>query len=657
MSELAFRQVHLDFHTSPLIPDVGVDFDPEQFAATLAAAHVDSVTVFAKCHHGMSYYPTEVGVVHPSLRRDLLGEMMAACKARDILTPIYITVVWDEHSAHEHPEWLQVNAAGQPGTHPPFTASWKWLCMNSPYLDYVAAQTDEIVRRYDAPGYFFDIIMMTSPGCLCRYCIDGMVAEGLDPQNADDQRHYANAVAKRAMARLSQVVRAVRPDARIFYNSRLRLAQDAESGVRSELQYETHLEVESLPSGLWGYMHYPLFSRYVQTLGVDFLGMTARFHKSWADFGGLKNEAALEYEVFSMLATGAKCSIGDQLHPRGALEQPAYDLIGRLYASVEAKEPWCRGATAVQEVGVLLGVDGWDRSVDLSAEEGAVRMLLESQWQFQMVDALADYSGYKAIIVPEDAPVDADLAAKLRDYVNAGGSLIVAGRKPLEGNYGRLAGLLGIAVDGEADYSAHYIEAVADLGLADMRHVMYEAPVLVHCSEDSEVLARIVAPYFDRRWNHFSSHFQTAPDRVTEYPAITRRGRVIYIASPIFGAYRRHGNRTYRQIVEACLYSLVPEPAVTAEMPTSGQVTLMRQGERLVAHLLYYVPERRTRDIDIIEDVVTLTDVPLHVRTGRLPENVYLAPQQQRLNWSYDEGITSVGVPELHGHQMVVFEF
>ena len=31
MSPLRFRQVHLDFHTSPAIPEIGVDFDPDEF--------------------------------------------------------------------------------------------------------------------------------------------------------------------------------------------------------------------------------------------------------------------------------------------------------------------------------------------------------------------------------------------------------------------------------------------------------------------------------------------------------------------------------------------------------------------------------------------------------------------------------------------------
>ncbi len=50
--ELRFRQVHLDFHTSEHIAGVADDFDAEAFADTLAKAHVDSVTCFARCHHG-----------------------------------------------------------------------------------------------------------------------------------------------------------------------------------------------------------------------------------------------------------------------------------------------------------------------------------------------------------------------------------------------------------------------------------------------------------------------------------------------------------------------------------------------------------------------------------------------------------------------------
>ena len=44
---MRFRQVHLDFHTSEKISDIGTKFDKEQFQEALKVGHVDSITVFS----------------------------------------------------------------------------------------------------------------------------------------------------------------------------------------------------------------------------------------------------------------------------------------------------------------------------------------------------------------------------------------------------------------------------------------------------------------------------------------------------------------------------------------------------------------------------------------------------------------------------------
>ena len=77
---LPTRQIHLDFHTGPAIPDVGRDFDARAFARTMQQAHVNSVTVFAKCHHGHLYYNTKRPERHPGLKRglDLLRRQVEA---------------------------------------------------------------------------------------------------------------------------------------------------------------------------------------------------------------------------------------------------------------------------------------------------------------------------------------------------------------------------------------------------------------------------------------------------------------------------------------------------------------------------------------------------------------------------------------------------
>src|SRR5689334_11603567 len=211
---LASRQVHLDFHTSPHIPDVGADFDPQAFVATLRAAHVNSVTVFAKCHHGYSYYPTQIGTPHPHLRRlDLLGEMIAACHAAGIRAPIYTTVTWDELAWQTHPEWRQVGPDGRvvgPST-TPLRPGWKNLCMNTGYADYVIAQIEELLGRYDVDGLFIDITRYIGAPCVCHTCLAQMREQDIDPADPRQLDDFALAAERRFMRRTTAAIRARRP--------------------------------------------------------------------------------------------------------------------------------------------------------------------------------------------------------------------------------------------------------------------------------------------------------------------------------------------------------------------------------------------------------------------------------------------------------------
>ena len=686
VDELAFRQVHLDFHTSGEIADVGADFDAKAFVETLKAARVNSITCFAKCHHGYSYYPTEVGVRHPTLKRDLLGEQVEACHAAGIKVPAYISVVWDEHTAERHQEWLQVDREGkQVGRTPLGDRGWRWLCMNTPYADYVAAQTEEVLRTYPVDGIFFDIVMQTRPGCLCNACRAELRTNGNDPSDDAALREQSLKIARDFMRRMTTLVHGIRPQASVFYNSRLRVSADPHAGVRPELPYYTHAEIESLPTGGWGYNHFPVYARYFQTLGKDIMGMTARFHKSWSDFGGIKHTAALEYECFSMLASGAKCSIGDQLHPRGALEQPAYDLIGEVYRSVEAKEPWCREAHAVAEIGVMLaqgqptsgqavgGLAGASGPTNdaRDTDEGAMRVLLESKRTFHFVDLEADLEDYKLVILPDSIRVGPALAMKLREYVAQGGALLLTGESGLDpaGNAFAVRDA-GLVSKGPSPWSTPFVRVDTSEPLAGeieaMDHVVYERGWSVEPERGTEVLAHVVAPYFNRDHVRFNSHAQSPPAVSPGAPlppnapaAVTRRGRVGYVSFPLFRAYRRSASRVYRTLLSNLIDLLAPERLVEGSLPTSAQVTVTQQptaGGRLIAHVLSYAAERRTAQIDVIEDVIPLHDVQLKLRTGFRPSRVYEAPSSAPLTYEWKDGQVSVRLPRVEGHAMVVVE-
>ena len=190
---LPYRQIHLDFHTSPDIRDVGTEFGAEAFAQTLQDAHVQSINLFAKCHHGYFYYPTAVGEMHPGLSFDLLGEQVKACRAHGIGVVLYTCVGWNERASERFPQWMQLSREGKLGLVEPFANyyyKWHNMCVGNPeYRDYLKAELREEIERFSPDGLWIDII--TSRECVCPSCVRDMREKGMDPENPDDVRRPA----------------------------------------------------------------------------------------------------------------------------------------------------------------------------------------------------------------------------------------------------------------------------------------------------------------------------------------------------------------------------------------------------------------------------------------------------------------------------------
>lgn len=653
---LRFRQIHLDFHTSERIPAVGQDFDPDAFAQTLREAAVDSVTCFSRCHHGLIYHDTKFDARHPGLKTNLLPQMIEACHQRDIRVPVYVTVGFDEFQYQRHPEWQEIGPDGKPQWAGPLTAMWHKLCLNvEPYLGYVVAQTREMLDTVPADGVFFDI-MLQGP-CVCMYCLRGMQAEGIDPANQAARIAYGQTRLLAAKQRLFSAVRERSADCPVFFNS-----GHVSPAFRSHLDLFSHLEIESLPSGGWGYDHFPTTVRYARNLGLDTLGMTGRFHKMWGDFGGYKNPAALAYECYSALAEGSKCSVGDQLHPRGVLDPATYGLIGGVYRSVRDKEPWCVDARPVTEIAVFNpeAVGAQDAQVD-SALAGAYLMLAEGKHQFDVVDGENDWSRYAVLILPDKIPLDTDLAAKVNAFVAEGGQLILSHKAGLNVAEGErfLVDEMPCEYVGEGRFCPDYVEPGTELaqGIAPVPHVMYDRGTEVSPIDDADILAHVWWPYFNREWDHFCSHLHAPAEERSDFAAALRRGRITYFAHPVFGMYKRHGNRICRQLVLNALARALPEPLIQSNAPGTARFSLLRQEDekRHILHVLHYIPENRYGDVPVIEDVIPLHQVEV---TLRLPgaSRVQSVPDGAAIPHEPSPHGVRFTIPVVHGHAMVAID-
>lgn len=659
------RQVHLDFHTSPLIEGIGKDFNKEEFGEVLEKARVNSITCFARCHHGYLYYDSKINKerIHPNLvNKNLLKEQIEACHERNIKAPIYLPVQWDKFTYDEHPEWVSKDLDGNiikgEGGKPGF---YEFLCVNTPYRDFLKNHVREILEMFpEADGLFFDIVMVVP--CACENCKKSMEELGMDYTIKGERLKFSEKMLNEFKHEMTEFVKEINENVTIFYNG-----SHISPALKDSIDSYSHVEIESLPSGGWGYMHFPITVRYARNLGKDCLGMTGKFHTYWGDFHSFKNLAALQYECFNMLAQNTKCSIGDQLDPSGKISKEVYDLIGKVYSEVEQKEPWCEDAKQVCEIAVFTPEEFIDYNAVSPfglkpAITGATRMLQEASLQFDIIDSKMDFNKYKLLVLPERTIVNDSFKEKLESFVRNGGKVIAVNEGGLneEGNKFNLP-FLKVNYESQGEFAPTFIVPEGSLSkdLYNTEYVMYEESLKVSAEDGAEVLSYSMEPYFNRTPEHFCSH-QHAPSSGKVYgPAIIKGDNSIYFAHKIFSQYQSYGSVWCKKLFINAIDMLLDNRLVKHDGPSTIISTLNEQEKenRYVLHLLHYVPERRCQRIDVIEDIIPIYNLNLNMVLDKNIKSVKLVPQNENVDFNIIDGKLEFTVNKINGHQMVEISY
>lgn len=671
---LPSRQVHLDFHTSEHIGNIGRDFDKKQFQNALKEGHVNSITVFGKCHHGYFYYPTKVGTVHPGLEqsRDLAGEMMDACHEIGVFVPLYLTLGWSALDAVEHPEWINRAKDGSyTGAHYDFSAkpedarpenSWVHLCSAGGYRQYLYDMTKEACERYEhLDGLFFDIVFVCE-ACYCDSCVSGMRKMGLNPENEEDAKKYYQIQKKETLDGIRGILFKYHPEASLFFNS-----GGAEIHMPQWHYASTHFEMEDLPTVWGGYDKMPMRARYFAGLGKDYLGMTGKFHRSWGEFGGYKTPEALRFECASMMANGARCSVGDQLHPYGKMDEDTYKNIGYAYSYAEQIEEYCFDTQETARLGVMI-------SKDAGVNESMAKLLLDCHVDFDVVHDENDLGRFDTIILPAKYRLNDAMGAAFELYVKQGGKFLMLGGSGLKETEDVFAFEVPFRYEGQSEYDKDFFEineGVINEGemnesvKADEKvRNLPKAPVLCYSSAHKvsgtgDVYAYVRQPFFSRTYEKYCSHYNTPYSEVrAEYPAAIRSDNILYVAHEISSLYMEYGVVYHRRYFEWLLRKLYTADSVKVDMPVQGRVHFVKreQENQYVLHLTYGSPIRRG-EVEVMEDFPTLYHVPVEIRVPEEIKKVKMIPQNREIAFNKTEKGYLFEVPELTAHQMVVFEY
>ena len=168
--------------------------------------------------------------------------------------------------------------------------------------------------------------------------------------------------------------------------------------------------------------------------------------------------------------------------------------------------------------------------------------------------------------------------------------------------------------------------------------------------------------YFNRTAEHFCSHQHTPYDRAKLSVGGFVTENVGYIAWEIFAEYAEMGSIHLKYAVIDMIDRLLGEDkTATTTLPSQGIFAVMAQntsdGTRLVNHIAYAVPKVRGRNTEIIEDIPTMLDTKVSVKTDKKPSRVYLAPSMEELDFTYADGQVSYTVPKFECSTLAVIEF
>ena len=352
-----FRELHIDAHFGQ-VENPYANFDAEQSAEILKNARFQMVSYFASCGAGYSYYPTGIGVPHPSLKRDFTGEMTKALKKRGIRVLPYVSVGPDRRFHQEHPDWISVRDPSKPT--PETRNGAAQMCINSPWVDEAhIPQLKEIVSLYDVDGFFLDSLLgkFTRGPCYCKYCRAAFAREvgGEIPVSDSDPNVFAvhrwlSGNVARYADRVTSALAAVKPDlAFVFTHVWVSRNPVKPPASVTQLVWEPAPPYPGVHS-----LDFSMEARYLSTQpGIVNWSCMATRGNGWGDYS-LRDPAAFQHEAAVLLASSGRPYLSDDSYPSGNPDAAVYQVYGDVNRRTEELEAIVKGAAPVKDIAVLL---------------------------------------------------------------------------------------------------------------------------------------------------------------------------------------------------------------------------------------------------------------------------------------------------------------
>ncbi|REK18160.1 MAG: hypothetical protein DWQ37_04515 [Planctomycetota bacterium] len=607
--ETAYRRAVIDMHIPDWDEQFLSQFDADNYVEMLVKARAQSVVCYGHSHVGLFNYPTKVGQQHRGLKgRNLLGEVIQRCHARDIAVVIYTSLIFDRWAADNHSDWRMITQAGK------FQGEGSrhgLVCPNSPYREYVRAFATEICENFDFEGMRFDMTFWPAL-CYCDYCqqrfadeVGGEIPREIDwfdPRWVAFQRRREAWLAEFA-AVATNTVRKLKPQATVEHQSST-YPLNWQFGVATPLVPQN----DFLQGDFYGDS---LQGSFVRKLLEDLtprrpFAYETSFSVELRDHTGKKSEALLEAKACAAIADAAAFVFIDGIDPIGTLNPGVYERMGRIF---DRLKPYYGelGGRRVADVAIYYSLESkFDFAAngrpvaqpDLSdahttSSMQVARRLIEAHLPFRVItrESLADLDEVRLLILSNVNMMDENEVACIRQWVKAGGSLLATGGTSLVDTQGKrrsdfmLADVFGASI-AEPNWQSwqHYVAPTTD-GAQLFHDFSAKYPPFVdgpgmhvRALPGAQVLATTTLPWPASDDTRFSSIHSDPPWKATDRPEILSNrygsGRAVYSSSLIENV------AGMEDVFISLVRLLVKQFRFRADAPGAVEMTVFSQPDR-----------------------------------------------------------------------------
>jgi hypothetical protein len=584
-----------------------------------------------------AFYDSKLLPKPPGLgQRDVLRE--AVDEGRKLGLPIiaYCQVQYPSQTLREHPEWRAVDQDGKPIA--------GRVCYRSGYLDYMKTMVEEQLA-YGIAGFHLDMVDQgfgPPYGCWCATCQKEFHAQYSQPMpkgvtwddDWDRMLEFRYAGSERFEKGLTKHIRRINPRATVDYNYHGNPPFSWEVGQRP-VQHAGNGDFVTGETGVWGF----------SALTV---GLNAEFYK--AATPGLPFQIAMQrgvrmyhdqttrplndlrWELFTLLSHGGFVTLVDKTAFDGGLDPQAYERFGSAFKEVHTKRAHFQH-TPVYEVGLYYSSRtrdwfGRDKPADyFQSFQGAHKAMVYEHIPWGVVldenVSLDTLQKFPVVMLPNVAIVSEKEVALFRQYVDAGGKLIVTGISGTRGPRGEphsqsaLNELMGAKFMGELDSTDNWVrlrtppKAEMETLFQNIPHARHRnesagriesvpflvrGPAVVYEPTTATPVGELLKPHRStlHSENRYNKDWPMSAD-ATVGPAILLnhigKGSVLtFAASPDWATASDHHLTETRKLLANAVRLLSPTQRLVIEAPTTVQTVVTHEPatRTLRVHLLGY---------------------------------------------------------------------